>query len=178
MQLQNWMKVFSVTISRMKPRFVSGQVRPSLCSTSHCGADKEGVSTELNARGSLLAAGMRQLPHLSLCSFCGSSHTFKLKLWHLMQAASSIKGKIPISLRCVRSFFAVFLGFIFFCRPEWTRWGQILTNCCFDVRNQQDFAALTTAALAQAATAHLFPVHPNKKWIVWYIKSHCRILKE
>lgn len=112
MQLWNWMKVFSVTISRMKARFVSGQVRPSLCSTSRCGADKEGVSTEPSARGSLLAAGMRQLPHLSLCSFCGSTHTLKIKLWHLTQAGGSIKSRMSISLICIYSF-TLFLGGLF-----------------------------------------------------------------
>lgn len=162
------MKVFSVTISRMKPRFVSGQVCPSLCSTSRCSADKEGVSTELNARGGLLAAGMRQLPHLSLCSFCGSTHTLKIKLWHLTQAAS--KGQnVPLlySFNVFILFF--FLGFIFFCCPEWTRWDQILTNGGFCVSNLQEFAALTAAAQAARQSTY-FQCVRIKKWIIWYIK--------
>lgn len=128
--LRNWMEVFSVTISRMKTRFKSREVCPSLCSRSCCGADKEGLSAEPKAGGSLLAAGMRQLPHLSLCSSSDSTHTLEIKLWHFTQAASGRKGIIYwiwIGLSCFWLFHVLEggSGFSFFYYLRW--------NCCVSV---------------------------------------------
>lgn len=77
----NWIRVLTVTMSRMKMLSTSGELSSVLpVAPTHCGPDTEVWTLSWTVKAAAVtAAGLRQLSHLSLCCFCDNKK--KKLLW-------------------------------------------------------------------------------------------------